>query len=92
MTDWFSALSLHSQAPSVGASKVSWSYRGPGLRIPDIDGIDKVLLPYATFLGLISLTRRLAAATTLGVDGPKLNDMARAGFPWRLEPRLREDQ
>ena len=36
--------------------------------------------------------KRLAAVTGLGIDGGKLMDLGRSGIPWKLDPRLPEDQ
>jgi len=57
-----------------------------------LDGIDTVLLPYTHFSVLMRPDKRLAAVTGLGIDGGKLMDLGRSGIPWKLDPRLPEDQ
>lgn len=57
-----------------------------------MDGIDTVLLPYTHFSVLMRPDKRLAAVTGLGIDGGKLMDLGRSGIPWKLDPRLPEDQ
>ena len=57
-----------------------------------MDGIDTVLLPYTNFSVLMRPDKRLAAVTRLGIDGGKLMDLGRSGVPWKLDPRLPENQ
>ena len=67
-------------------------FLGPRVSLPALDGIDTVLLPYTHFSVLMRPDKRLAAVTGLGIDGGKLMDLGRSGIPWKLDPRLPEDQ
>ncbi|MFC4397974.1 DNA/RNA non-specific endonuclease [Arthrobacter sedimenti] len=51
-----------------------------------------VLLPYTHFSVLMRPDKRLAAVTALMMEGKKLIDLARAGIPWRLDPRIPADE
>jgi DNA/RNA endonuclease G (NUC1) len=67
-------------------------FLGPTVPIPPLPGVETVLLPYTHFSVLMRPDKRLAAVTALGMDGTKLMDLARAGIPWRLDPRIPADQ
>ncbi|SEQ59629.1 DNA/RNA non-specific endonuclease [Arthrobacter sp. OV608] len=60
--------------------------------IPELPGVETVLLPYTHFSVLMRPDKRLAAVTALAMDGQKLMELDRAGIRWRLDPRLPEDQ
>jgi DNA/RNA endonuclease G (NUC1) len=68
------------------------NFLGQPVPLPDLAGVETVLLPYTHFSVLMRLDKRLAAVTGLGIDGAKLMDLDRSGINWRLDPRLREDQ
>ncbi|UKA68385.1 DNA/RNA non-specific endonuclease [Arthrobacter sp. FW306-05-C] len=67
-------------------------FLGVPVPIPELPGVETVLLPYTHFSVLMRLDKRLAAVTALGVDGKKLMNLDRAGVLWRLDPRLPADQ
>ena len=48
-------------------------------------------LPYTHFTVLLDPSRRLAAATAVGIDGASLMDLPREGIDWELDPRLPAD-
>jgi endonuclease G, mitochondrial len=50
-----------------------------------------VELPYTHFTVLLDSSRRLAAATAVGIDGASLMDLPREGIAWELDPRLPAD-
>lgn len=64
------------------------AFLGPAVPIPALPGVETVLLSYTHFSVLMRPDKRLAAVTALAMDGIKLMDLARAGIPWRLDPRL----
>ncbi|WP_285251260.1 DNA/RNA non-specific endonuclease [Pseudarthrobacter sp. fls2-241-R2A-168] len=68
------------------------SFLGVPVPIPELPGVETVLLHYTHFSVLMRPDKRLAAVTTLAMDGQKLMDLDRAGIQWRLDPRLPEDQ
>lgn len=67
-------------------------FLGLPVPVPALAGVETVLLPYTHFSVLMRLDKRLAAVTALGINGGKLMDLDRSGIPWRLDPRLAEDQ
>ncbi|WP_251040150.1 DNA/RNA non-specific endonuclease [Arthrobacter sp. ISL-72] len=67
-------------------------FLGQHVPLPSLDGIGTVLLPYTHFSVLMRTDKRLAAITGLGIDGGKLMDLDRSGIPWKLDPRLPENQ
>jgi endonuclease G len=59
---------------------------------PTGDGTPElVVLPYTHFTVLLDTSRRLAAATAVGVDGASLMDLPREGIDWELDPRVPAD-
>lgn len=68
------------------------NFLGRRVRIPNLDDVETVLLPYTHFSVLMRPDKRLAAITALGIDGAKLIDLDRSGIDWRLDPRLPEEQ
>ncbi|WP_255771216.1 DNA/RNA non-specific endonuclease [Pseudarthrobacter sulfonivorans] len=67
-------------------------FLGVPVPVPALAGVETVILAYTHFSVLMRLDKRLAAVTALGMDGRKLMDLERSGIPWRLDPRLAEDQ
>lgn len=67
-------------------------FLGQHVPLPELAGVETLMLPYTHFSVLMRLDKRLAAVTGLGIDGSKLIDLDRSGITWRLDPRLREDQ
>jgi len=67
-------------------------FLGPAVAVPTLPGVKTALLPYTHFSVLMRPDKRLAAVTALMMDGKKLIDLARAGIPWRLDPRIPADQ
>src|SRR5689334_1095507 len=67
-------------------------FLGQHVPMPELRGVETVLLPYTHFSVLMRPDKRLAAVTALGMDGEKLMDLDRAGIPWKLDPRLPVDQ
>ncbi|MCU1433944.1 MAG: endonuclease [Pseudarthrobacter sp.] len=68
------------------------NFLGLPVPVPNLAGVETVLLPYTHFSVLMRLDKRLAAVTALGIDGQRLMDLDRSGIRWRLDPRLTEDQ
>lgn len=83
-------------APAAGdlAGRAGYNpgFLGVPVPIPTLPGVKTVLLHYTHFSVMMRPDKRLAAVTALAMDGKKLMDLARAGIPWRLDPRLPEDQ
>lgn len=75
-----------------GRAGYDQTFLGPSVPIPALPGVKTVLLPYTHFSVLMRSDKRLAAVTALAMDGTKLMDLARAGIPWRLDPRIPTDQ
>jgi endonuclease G, mitochondrial len=48
-------------------------------------------LAYTHFTVLLDPSRKLAAATAVGIDGASLMDLPREGIAWELDPRLPAD-
>ncbi|MEE2524145.1 DNA/RNA non-specific endonuclease [Pseudarthrobacter sp. J75] len=67
-------------------------FLGTALPIPELPGVDTILLPYTHFSVLLRPDKRLAAVTALGIDGEKLLELDRSGINWRLDPRVPADQ
>ena len=59
-------------------------------RPPDA-AVPLVELRYTHFTVLLDPSRRLAAATAVGIDGASLMDLPREGIDWELDPRLPAD-
>jgi endonuclease G len=57
-----------------------------------VDGADTTLLPYTHFSVCMSRDRRLCRFTACNVEGGSLEALARAGIPWRFDPRVDEEQ
>jgi endonuclease G len=57
-----------------------------------VDGVDTTLLPYTHFSVCMSRGRRLCRFTACNIEGGSLESLARAGIPWRLDPRFDEEQ
>ncbi|MFE4837948.1 DNA/RNA non-specific endonuclease [Arthrobacter sp. NPDC056691] len=66
-------------------------FLGRRLSLPQLAGVETVLLPYTHFSVLMRLDKRLAAVTCVGIDGSRLMDLDRDGIKWRLDPRLAAD-
>jgi endonuclease G len=63
-------------------------FLGQHVPLPQLPGVETVLLPYTHFSVLMRPDKRLAAVTGLSMDGEKLMDLDRATLEWRLDPRL----
>ena len=57
-----------------------------------VDGADTTLLPYAHFSVCMSRGRRFCRFTACNVEGGALQELPRAGIPWRFDPRFDEEQ
>ncbi|GAA3705086.1 hypothetical protein GCM10022377_18470 [Zhihengliuella alba] len=67
-------------------------FLGEHLPVPELPGVETVLLPYTHFSVSLRPDRRLAAVTALGIDGASMFELGRSGIDWRLDPRVPEDQ
>jgi DNA/RNA endonuclease G (NUC1) len=79
-------------ADYAGRQGIDEHFLGRHVPLPELRGVETVLLPYTHFSVLMRTDKRLAAVTGLGMDGEKLLDLDRAGIQWRLDPRLPADQ
>jgi DNA/RNA endonuclease G (NUC1) len=55
-----------------------------------VDGKETTLLPYTHFSVCMSTARRLCRFTACNVEGGALQDVGRAGIPWRFDARFDE--
>jgi endonuclease G, mitochondrial len=56
-----------------------------------VDGKETTLLPYTHFSVCMSKARRMCRFTACNVEGGLLQDLGRAGIPWRFDPRFDEE-
>ena len=56
-----------------------------------VDGKETTLLPYTHFSVCMSKARRMCRFTACNVEGGALQDLGRAGIPWRFDPRFDEE-
>jgi DNA/RNA endonuclease G (NUC1) len=56
-----------------------------------VDGKETALLPYTHFSVCMSKSRRMCRFTACNVEGGALQDVGRAGIPWRFDARFNEE-
>ena len=56
-----------------------------------VDGKETTLLPYTHFSVCMSKARRMCRFTACNLEGGALQDLGRAGIPWRFDPRFDEE-
>jgi endonuclease G, mitochondrial len=56
-----------------------------------VDGSETTLLPYTHFSVCMSKARRMCRFTACNVEGGALQELGRAGIPWRFDARFDED-
>jgi endonuclease G, mitochondrial len=56
-----------------------------------VDGKETTLLPYTHFSVCMSKARRMCRFTACNVEGGALQDIGRAGIPWRFDARFDEE-
>lgn len=56
-----------------------------------VDGKETTLLPYTHFSVCMSKARRMCRFTACNVEGGALQDVGRAGIPWRFDARFDEE-
>src|SRR4030095_13075758 len=64
------------------------SIRNDVVTVEDAPSESATLLPYTHFSVCMSQSRRMCFFTACNVHGGRLQDMGRAGIPWRFDPRI----
>ena len=80
-------------APDLGErAGLDECFLGVPVPLPTLSGASTARLDYTHFSVLMHVSRRLAAATAVGIDGGSVVEVPRSRDVWRLDPRLPADQ